>query len=104
MTREKYYEFQDNTSSIYGICAYCGRHIRFDCIEIFCTKKCEKLYFKRKCDIIEGKYMSKKKQNKHHVYEFTDIISERDLKDLIRETEENIDIINKKEIKNEDNL
>ncbi len=72
-------------------CGYCGK-ISKEYNNNFCSMKCKILYFKKMNEIHIGTWTSKKRQRKRHIYDLSELLNEEILKQIIEETEKNIDL------------
>jgi len=93
--RDKYRDIIDDVFEFIKYrCGYCGIIMKEN--KNFCSIECKILYLKKMDKIKNGKYTSKKKQSKQHVNISANILSEEYLKQMVEETERNIDVkINK---------
>ena len=57
----------------------------------FCSTDCKILYFEKMNNIRTETWTNKKTQSKHRVYGLQDILNKEDLKQMVEETERNID-------------
>lgn len=82
--------YNDITHDVFNFlkyhCKYCDIVIRAG--KNFCSAKCKLSYFR---EIRIGAWINKKTQNKRRIFELSDILNEKDLKDIIKQTESRID-------------
>lgn len=89
--REKYHNItEDAFTFIKYRCGYCGKIMRTN--RNFCSMECKVLYFEKMDKIRTKTLTNKKKQSKRRVFELSDILNKKDLKQMVEETEKNIDI------------
>ena len=91
--KKRNYKNQDITDNSFDFvkstCTYCGKRINND--KLFCSMECKTSYFEKRQQIKDGKYVSKKKQDKKKVYGLSDILSPEQLEEMMKESENYID-------------
>ena len=71
-------------------CGRCGKIMRTN--RNFCSMDCQVLYFEKMNKIRTETFINKKTQSKRHIYRVSDILNKENLKQMVKESEKNIDI------------
>jgi hypothetical protein len=58
--------------------------------KLFCNKECKDLYFEKINNIEIKKWTNEKNQDKHRI-KLSNLLNEENLKDMVKQTERNID-------------
>lgn len=69
-------------------CIHCKKIIPYN--KLFCNKECKEQYFEKKSKIKDGTWTNKKNQVKRQTG-LSNLLSEENLKAMVKDTEKNID-------------
>ena len=76
-------------SFIKYVCSYCGKRIYSN--KLFCNMECQLAYFEKRNKIKAEKVISKKKNDKRHIYGLRDILTNEEIDDMVEKIKKNIE-------------